>query len=117
MPLKLAKERRFTWPVKVTRPDAGQWQQFEFTAHFRAFTKADLDKLVGGTIDGEATIRAHLVGWEGVQDGDGQPLPFNDESLDAALSDIDVLRGLIEALGEAASGGAEVKNSKPLPAH
>lgn len=117
MPLKIAKERRFTWPVRVTRPDGGKWQQFEFTAHFRAFTKDDLDRLAAGEINGADTIRAHLVGWEGVQDADGQPLAFTDESVSAALSDIDVLRGLMEALAEAVAGGAELKNSKPLPAH
>lgn len=117
MPLKLAKERRFTWPVKVTRPDGGQWQQFEFTAHFRAITRDELAQITGNTLNAVALVRNHLVGWEGVQDSDGQPLAFNDESVDAALSDIDVLRGLVESLTEASAGGAELKNSKPLPAH
>ena len=117
MPLKLAKERRFTWPVKVTRPDGGQWQQFEFTAHFKAISSADLSRMQAGDLSTEQVMRGHLVGWEGVMDADGQPLAFDPDTLTAALDDVDVLRGLISALAEASTGGAERKNSKPLPVH
>lgn len=67
MPLKLAKDRRFSWPVKVMRPDGGEWKTLEFTAHFLAFTSQDLDQL------GALALSEHLVGREGIQDAGGQP--------------------------------------------
>ncbi|MCO6442343.1 MAG: hypothetical protein J5I81_14990 [Nitrococcus mobilis] len=46
---------------------------------------------------------------------EGQPLEFNAANLEAALQDVDVLRGLIEALSESARDASR-KNSKPPPA-
>lgn len=89
----------------------------EFTAHLLAFTSQDLDQLGAGAIDGAQTLSEHLVGWEGIQDAGGQPLAFSPETMALALDDIDVRRGLMEAQVETASGGAERKNSKPLPVH
>lgn len=114
MPLKLAKERLFTWPVHVCRPEDGKWQKFEFTAHFRAFSRSELDRIGSGEVTGVDALREHLIGWEGVQDAHGQPLAFSAQSLEDALEDVDVLRALIEAFSDAAVG-AERKNSKPPP--
>lgn len=87
MPQKLAKERRFSWPVRVSRPDAGDWQTFEFTAHFLAMSRKELDRIAANEVAIEEVLRAHLVGWESVQDAQGQPLAAAMRMLSVKRSD------------------------------
>ena len=113
MPLKLATERRYTWPVIVSRPNDGDWEEFQFNAHFVAPSRDELKAVYAGEIPEDDFLRQHLTGWDGLQDGDGQPLEFNPDNLTAALNDTGVYRAIIKGLMESAAGAAERKNSKP----
>lgn len=112
MAVKLTTKRRFSWPVYVHRPKEGEFSIQQFTAHFEALTRDELNQIAAGEIDPERVLRDKLQGWEGVTDEQDQPVPCEGEALDQALEDVDVFRGLLNALMEASSGEAGRKNSR-----
>ena len=103
----------FKWPVVVELPaDGGKTVRHTFDAEFKRMGKAEMralwEKL--GTPEGvDEVIRAALVGWSGVNDGD-QALPFSEQAL-MQLLDIPTVSGaILQAFTAAVSGEAARKN-------
>lgn len=85
----------FNWPVTVELPAAGAAQRAEFTARFRLVEEDELfarrqdgeaSADITALLDGERRAMAdRLVGWDGIETPDGQPLPFTSENRDRLL--------------------------------
>ena len=90
----LKDDHTYTWPVTIPVPGEGRHERHRITCKFRALPQDRLDELVGGPLAGTgdragspdaAVLREALIGWDGVQDEDGNPLGFDDESRDRLL--------------------------------
>ena len=131
------------WPVIVKLPaDGGTFAEFQFTAKIRVLSAKDYDALspakaepvaVGDVADmvpapvktmGElladnaAQFAQLVVGWDGVVDTSGAPVPFTQEALAAQVTGphgVELSAGLWLAIAEIRSG-ARLGNSAPLPA-
>lgn len=103
----------FKWPVAVELPaDGGKTQRHTFDAEFKRLGKAEMRQLWEklNTAEGaDEVIRAVLVGWSGVTDGD-QPLPFSEAALSQLLDIPTVSGAILKAFTEAVSGEAARKN-------
>lgn len=97
----------FDWPVTVRVPAAGKHEVRRFTATFRLLPGERVAALQG---DARQLIEEALLGWDGVTDEAGRPIPCEAEAKRALLDLPFVLVGLAEAYAEALAGGAERKN-------
>ncbi len=84
----LQRNPQFTAEVKVLVPSVGEPQEQSFTARFRALSLDELPTLTGSWADDDARSFLHrvLVGWEGIVDDGGKPVPFSDEACDALIA-------------------------------
>lgn len=103
--LKIIKNPEFKALVKVMVPtDRGQVEH-SFTARFRALTRseeAQYDALNAASTDD--FLRRVVVGWEGLQDENGEVLEFSDEALNT-LIDLHYIRmGIVQAYTSMISG-------------
>ncbi len=108
---KISKKTTFTWPVTVQVPqDGGVFKPYEFIAEFKMQTQSEIDALLElSKANDKDMLKAVLVGWDQVQDSDGNPLPFSEESL-STLTDITYVRtGLVKSFFEAVSGNKAKK--------
>ncbi len=84
--LKIVKNPEFKTAVKVMVPtDRGQVEH-TFTARFRALTRSEesvFDALSAASTDD--FLRRIVVGWEGLQDEEGDTLEFSDEALNTLI--------------------------------
>lgn len=104
----LAKEPRFTWPVRVLVPvDGGTHEVKTFQACFRLITPARAAELGS---DGRALMREALIGWEGITHEGGGIVQFTAEARDQLLDVPYVLTALCEAFTGAITGKAAEKN-------
>ena len=99
----------YPWPVSFTRPhagDAGKREPIAFVAQFRFVPQSRLDGLVAriraaadstSAITDAELIDEVLIGWEGVRDASGEPLPFTPATLAAALDVPGVRTALVRA--------------------
>lgn len=93
------------WPVTVPVPQhGGRVAKHRFTAHF-AYLPADEIGPASEAGD-EAFVARVLVGWDGVQDEHGEPLPFSAEARAALIQIPYVRRALVMAWHEFIAGRA-----------
>lgn len=93
------------WPVTVHVPQhGGKTAKHKFTALF-AYLPAD-DIAPASEAGDEAFLGRVLLGWQGVQDEEGNPLPFSDEARDRLVRIPYVRRALILAWHEFIQGRA-----------
>jgi len=96
------------WPVTIHTPvDGGESVKSEITAHFMLLPLSEAADLVGD----QAFLESILVGWDGVQDEAGNPLPFTAENRDRLCEISYVKSGILAAYFECSSGAAR-KNSR-----
>ena len=97
-------------PVKVRQPsDNGKTTEHEFTAVFKPLSQEDYDQGVKDGLSDAQFVRLFLVGWEGLQDEDGNDIPFSDEFIDVVMSFPFVRKALLGAY-QTMINGIEVKN-------
>lgn len=114
----IRSERVFDWPVTVTFPgdDGGTVEQV-FTARFRVGRIDDMRALLGGAgadaQSGRKLLEDTLVGWSGVVDEAGEPVPFGDEFKGQLLGDVFVLTALSRALARCLAGAVEKNSARP----
>jgi hypothetical protein len=109
MAFKLKQSNSYFTPISVDVPaDGGKFVRQSFEAEFR---RPDRDELMGlferirkaaengKNIDAEI-VREVLVGWRGIEDEDGHPLPFTDAHRDALLNHVQAVPALIGAFFE-----------------
>lgn len=107
----IVKNPIYSWPVEVSLPDPakpGKWKTHSFIGHFKKLSDQEfrdaLEPMTDATlppaerVDRENEfIQRVLVGWEGITDEDGTPLPFNTDQVEAVLNLTEVRSGLFEA--------------------
>lgn len=104
MSFKLQAERIVEWPVKAFEEVDNELQERVFHVRFK------LVELEEGTEATQAdVVRDAIVGWGGINDELGQPIPFSAEVRDRLLRRRDTAVGLFTAYAEAAIG-AKRKN-------
>ena len=103
------KVKTFKWPVEVQEPSdkkPGKFEKSEFTAIFKRVKISELEGLTEA--EGVGLLKKVLVGWEGVNDEDGDPIEFSEAELDDFSDDVDWLKAVLAAYtdtyGEAKSG-------------
>ncbi|AVG17776.1 hypothetical protein CFN79_18950 [Chromobacterium vaccinii] len=119
----VVKERSpIRWPVKVQLPtDGGQTSEHEFLGLFNRLPPADVIAMAEEGVTEQANfpdmLRNNvskfsrlLIGWEGVIDGDGKPLPFSLDLLRQLVTGPDgaaFSRGIWEAINDLTYGVRE----------
>ena len=98
------------WPVKISVPLPGGKVDAEggFTAHFQFIDTDKVDE-ISRKPDAEY-ISTILVGWDGVVDEDGEPVPFSVEARDAMAKNSYIKAAIFAAFWEMMTG-REAKNS------
>lgn len=86
----ISQKTTYTWPVAVEFPtDGGKTEKQTFDAEFRRMTNTRINEIRSRIEKGEVTDTELacevLVGWEGVNDGNGEAVPFTERSRDQLL--------------------------------
>ena len=92
------KVKTFKWPVKVKEPSAdraGEFDTFEFVALFKRVKLSEIEQM--GDESGLPLLKKVLVGWEGIEDEDGNPVPFSSKELELFADDVDWLKAVLSA--------------------
>ena len=111
----LAPSDAFWYPVNVELiDDAGKRRPHRFEARFKRYTRTQFAALIERLQSGQQTDVALaedvLLGWRGVQDGDGQEVEFTPAARDALLDVWPVLPALVSAFVEAHTPEGRAKN-------
>ena len=110
MALVLKDSDSYTWPIVYRQPvSGGRREKQEFEAEFKRLPQSRIveiqelaqrriDNAPGATDISDVTIADEvLVGWEGIVDGDGEPIPYS-KGTKAQLLELPMMAGcLIEA--------------------
>lgn len=98
------------WPIEVAIPGDADGARQTFTAHFRLMPRSERAELLGEGDEGRIEfVRAALVGWDGIEDEDGQPLGWTPQTRDALIDLDHVFLALIRGYARALAG-ADAKN-------
>ena len=84
-----------TYRVKVTVEtlnEAGKKEKSEFHVVFKRYDVDELDEL--RTKPQREVLKEAIVGWEGLLDGNKEPVPFNELNVDVLLRITPALQGL-----------------------
>ena len=104
----------FEWQVKLLIPTKNKRRTETFNAVFKRITQdryneiARLQEEEGLT--NEDVVRELMVGWSGMQDKEGNELPYSDSRLNKILDVFGVAGYILKAFGEAYTGGLKRKN-------
>ena len=122
MAFVISKKQSYAWPVKVKTPNGGKWETHTFTATFKRLPPLDVQDWLKQIAETDLAAEERydrenrfiddvLMGWEGVSDDGGIPLPFTPENKALVMDIIEVRRALFDAFFESALGKrAEAKN-------
>lgn len=103
----LAEKPTFRWPVRVRAPADQRHEEAGFVAHFAVLPAS---RLADATVPARELMREALIGWEGVVDPAGLPVPFSERARDALLELPFAVAALAAAYADALAGAAERKN-------
>jgi len=104
----LKKTASYKWEVKVEVPtDGNRFETQAFEAVFKKISRSAFNDLVDKGDD--ALIGEILLGWEGINDEDGKPVPCTEKNKKQLCDDPYVLRALIQSYADSLSG-AKAKN-------
>lgn len=112
---KLGFADRFTYPVSFeVVSDGGKRNKFSFDAVLKRPSREEYQAYIKAAVDGEKSdldiAREVLLGWKGVQDENGDDLPFSETARDNVLNITPVLPAVIDAFMESNSGKGRTKN-------
>ena len=108
MALVLKDSDSYSWPIVYRQPvSGGRREKQEFEAEFKRLPQSritEIQELVQQRIDGEEVDISDVsiadevvVGWEGIVDGDGEPIPYTRRTKEQLL-ELPMMAGtLIEA--------------------
>ena len=103
MAFVLKKTASYKWEVKVEVPvDGNQFESQTFEAVFKKISRSAFNNLVDRGDD--ALVDELLLGWEGVNDENGKPVPFTEKNKKQMADDPYVLRALIQAYADSVTG-------------
>ncbi|MDI3259473.1 MAG: hypothetical protein QJR02_07230 [Sinobacteraceae bacterium] len=115
--LKFAPKGSYRTRVTVLVPqDLGKSERCEFTVEFKRLTVSEYRALVADTVTGAAAdedidqrlLSAVIIGWDGLLDDAGQPVPFSAENLAAVLDVLCYRHALREKFYEGMRNPAEL---------
>ena len=92
------KVKTFKWPVEVKEPSEstpGSFDSHEFTAIFNRVPRSAIVKMADE--DENILLNLILAGWEGIQEEDGKPVPFNKKTLSEFADDPYWIKAVINA--------------------
>ena len=105
---KLSKPDTVLWPVTVAIPvDGGRTCKATFDAEFKLLDQDEIDAALAASEDDMAFLRDVIVGWNGVQDEDGNDLPYSEASCAQMVKIPYVRKALMKAFWDATLGAAE----------
>lgn len=88
MAYRIVKRAEYFYPVSVdVVQDGGAVLTFDFNAKFKRLSDDQITEIrtAPGKYTDRDVVMLVLVGWDGVLDESGQPLPFNPDTVDALL--------------------------------
>jgi hypothetical protein len=111
---KIAQKPSYTALVNVELPgNQGKGKTVQFTAEFKRLSQTAIESVHeranAGELSDSQLLDEVLLGWDGVQDEDGNALEFNDDNL-ATVLDIFPTRPSIVRAFFASLKGAKEKN-------
>jgi hypothetical protein len=97
------KVKTFKWPVKVEEPaDGGVFETSTFDAVFKRVPRSEFQELADkGDFD---LFKSVLIGWEGIEDEEGKPVPFSQATMKEFADDAYWIRGVLQAYTETFEG-------------
>ena len=102
----LKKTASIKWPVAIKKAsDNGKFKEHKFDAVFKEIGRKRFDELIEA--GDEALTDEILLGWEKIQDEEGNEIEFTEENKKILLDDFTVMKAVIEAYGKMITGGAE----------
>ena len=105
----LQETRTYDWPVVVKMPvDGGKFESRRFTATFRLLTRDQADDLTQDPARDQDTdfLMDVVVGLKGVNDEDGNEIPFDADLLKKMIGIAYVRTAMIEAYFNSITGDA-----------
>tara|TARA_R100000458_G_scaffold23995_1_gene21552 strand:- start:6052 stop:6378 length:327 start_codon:yes stop_codon:yes gene_type:complete len=105
MTFVLKKTDSIKWPVTVQKAtDGGKFKEHKFDAVFKEIGRDRFNQLIE---EGDQALTDEiLIGWEKVQDEEGNEVEFNEENKTIMLDNFTVIKAVIEAYGQLMMGGA-----------
>lgn len=98
---KIDPNPEFSHKVKVRVPVDGGFADQEFTARFRVLPWSEVQATDG---DPAGQLRRIWVGWEGIVDDAGEPVPFSDAARDQMIDLLYVRVAVLETYSVAVAG-------------
>jgi hypothetical protein len=104
----------FDWKVKLPIPTKNKLETHTFTATFKRITQDRFEEL--GRLQSEEGLsnaeicKEIMVGWSGMQDKEGNDLPFTDTYVNKLLNVAGASAFIANVFGEAYTGGLKRKN-------
>lgn len=107
----LKREHTYTWPVEVRVPqDGGTYATQKLEATFRLLDQSRTDDVLERRQALDADFAREVwIGWDGVEDEAGKPIPFSAEAREQLLGIPYVRAALVRAYFESVLG-APAKN-------
>lgn len=107
---KLKKSPDFWWPISLELPgENGKYEKATFDAQFKRLGQTEIDKLIediqtSKVVKDITAVNDLLIGWRGVQDADGNEIPFSEVTKDQLLEIPGVAAALMKTFIEAIYG-------------
>lgn len=110
----ISQKTTYTWPVTVEFPvDGGKTDRQTFDAELKRMTQSRINEIREAIEKGETSdtelAREVLVGWEGVNDDNGEAVPFSERSRDKLL-DIPLVAAAVVVAWLGSLSGVKRKN-------
>lgn len=113
MAFVLKQSDSYTWPVSIKLPaNGGKRERQTFDAEFKRLPQSRINEIQrevqlrvsaaergedsGEGISDQSIAAEILVGWDGIVDGDGEPVPFSN-AVKAQLLDVSMMAGSLVA--------------------
>lgn len=104
----------FDWKVKLPIPTKNKRETHTFTATFKRITQDRFEELARLQNEEGMTntqiVKEIMVGWSGMQDKEGNELPFTESKLDKLLNVAGASAFIANSFSEAYTGGLKRKN-------
>lgn len=113
--MRLALSNTYSWPVSVEIPVDGRLQKETFNGEFLRVSTTRFEQMLEALRQGELNDRQIaeevLVGWSGISDEQGQPVPFSTGQRTQLLEVPGILRGVVSAFIDSTTGKAVARKN------